>query len=62
MVSNEELYNALITIKKLCAEKKYCQNCPLCDYNCVLKTEDIIPSEWVIESPPPSTYRPIKIE
>ena len=31
--TNEEVYNALITLKNLCSESKVCEDCPLSDEN-----------------------------
>lgn len=50
--SNEEVYNALITLQNLCSEiseVKSCLDCPLWNYNagkCGLKNE--MPEHWTI--------------
>lgn len=66
MVSNEELYDALKTIRKLCGERADCGGCPLSlqdSCRCAIQLSDVVPAEWVIEPPPPPrAYTPIKNE
>lgn len=64
MVSHEELYNALKTIKQVCEENKNCVDCPLSaeNHRCILRYEPITPDNWELQPPPPPvTYRPIEI-
>lgn len=64
MVTNEELYNALITIRQLCDETAHCEECPLSNPNgqCILNSANKIPAEWNVQPPPRRIYCAIKID
>lgn len=60
-VTNLELYEALVIIKKVCSEHTTCADCPLFsdkeeDY-CSLSSSEQIPTEWQLNAP--DVYRAI---
>lgn len=63
MVSHEDLYNALKTIKQVCSDYENCKDCPLSNnQRCVLKLVAATPNNWELQPPPPPpAYHPIEI-